>query len=416
MNLLSIISLLPHISPPPFLFHHFSFINNALATSRRTRHQFKRSFSQVDPCYFCGSAQDSIVHIFADCSVVSIARGVFFRRVALPPPPVAFPLQRSFLVDAPAAEVIPVLAFNLAVWKFRLPAAASRLVSSASWLLNKLVDLASTLHSSIKVKKKRKLPLPPFPEVVDLSAVNHDSLVRQVAPDVVVAYTDGSALVNPGHCGAGVSIFLQGPDLVLDFGEALGPGTNNVAELWALGVCLTEIAKLKSLSPSINKALVFCDSQYALQAASSTKKPLSNCKLVLLLRKTYASSTSLLPIHLHWIRGHCAVGGNERVDRISKAFSRISTDNSTPALHLNPSSFSSSNISSLWLPGFPLTSLPLHCFTAVPSFSPRPPVLPVAAPHAFVEAVAAPPRLRKRPRPSGTISPPARRSCRLAVL
>ena len=40
-------------TPAYFLFSHFSLENNAVATSRRMRHQNKLSLSLVDKCFYC---------------------------------------------------------------------------------------------------------------------------------------------------------------------------------------------------------------------------------------------------------------------------------------------------------------------------------------------------------------------------
>ena len=57
--------------------------SNALATSWRTRHQRKLSVNQVETGFFCGSRQDSIVHIFSFCPVVFSARTTFLSQLGL---------------------------------------------------------------------------------------------------------------------------------------------------------------------------------------------------------------------------------------------------------------------------------------------------------------------------------------------
>ena len=84
----------------------------------------------------------------------------------------------------------------------------------------------------------------------------HDEIVSQARPCTVLCSTDGSASPNPGPCGAGVSIFLKDPDIVLDLGESLGHGTNNLAELYALGIAFSELACIKQLRPHVTAAHV----------------------------------------------------------------------------------------------------------------------------------------------------------------
>ena len=122
------------LCPPSFLFHHFSLIHNALATSRRMRHQNNLAVSAVPSCFFCSSSEDSLTHIYVDCVVVQRARLVFFQRLNFTTPPSCPPLlstplltlSSTFLVNIAAPLVNPVLAFNYAVWKFRTPALGTR--------------------------------------------------------------------------------------------------------------------------------------------------------------------------------------------------------------------------------------------------------------------------------------------------
>ena len=95
--------------------------------------------------------------------------------------------------------------------------------------------------------------------------------------------------------------------------------------------------------------MIFSDSKLALNAAVSPRRPLTNPALVSELRKLYQVLKSKLNVALCWIPGHAGVGGNERVDRISKAFAlRDVTD--------PPHPFVSVRRELPWL--FPLTETP----------------------------------------------------------
>ena len=65
----------------------------------------------------------------------------------------------------------------------------------------------------------------------DPSIINHIALTDSTDKNFVFCYTDSSAMPNPGLSGAGVSIFVQDPDEVVDAGVSLGLSTNNAAEL-----------------------------------------------------------------------------------------------------------------------------------------------------------------------------------------
>lgn len=310
--------------PTSFLFHHFSLINNALATSRRMRHQNHLPLASVPTCFFCGTSQDSISHLLTSCNVIHSARRLLLSSLGLLPqftslfPPHAspsffLPLSFSFLIDTPRAFIIPLLAFNLAVWKFRCPALGSRNEQDDSWRVARTVELASTLLLRVKKRSPRK------PKSDD-SAISHSDLLSTSCPNTIVCYTDGSASPNPGPSGAGASIFSPNATLI-DLGSSLGHGSNNHAELFAIGMVFSELTQyFAHSSDPPPPVLLFTDSLYAIQVISSTKPPLAHASTVLALRTSLAALLRLTSISLHWIRGHSDVGGNERVDRIAKRF------------------------------------------------------------------------------------------------
>jgi len=196
--------------------------------------------------------------------------------------------------------------------------------------------------------------------VVDSGTFEHDELVEVAKSNILLCYSDGSASPNPGPCGAGASIFLANPDSLFDFGFSLGRATNNFAELYALGIVLTEIVKLRRVHPCIDTAVIFSDSKLALNAATSRKIPLTNGPITRALRKVFEFAVSVgISVNLHWIRGHSSIGGNERVDRLSKRYAAVSgNDKLIPFDGL----FISHGATSSWFPGFPLSSLPVDVF------------------------------------------------------
>jgi ribonuclease HI/exonuclease III len=399
-------------SAPSFLlFHHFYLINNSLPTSRRLRHISNTQIDLVSKCFYCGLGQDSLVHIYSACKIVNRARFNFFMSLSLDyapfsplpasfpsasnvtsspfrphlfpslvrflssfsscfpsPPPSPAPLPPPVLVvgDAPLgptllcgvdqALVLPVLAFNFAVWKFRKPVLAAREWQSVEWIIERICELATNYlklsHRSCKKKPVKK-------HAVITSYLNiHDDLLLSFNTDTVFCYTDGSAVPNPGPCGAGASLFFCNPDVVCDAGLSLGLGTNNIAELAALYICLTELLKAHK-SRLFSRAVVFSDSRYALRLATSGKKPSANINLVKLLRAVHTEACSAFKVELHWVKGHSHFGGNLRVDSISKHFASQAGHIATDPVQLLPNYVT---LSRPWHLGFPLCTIPLHFF------------------------------------------------------
>lgn len=349
--------------PASFLFHHFSLINNALATSRRMRHQNRLPLTAVAPCFFCGAAQDSIPHLLTTCKIIQSARLLFLTSLGLSPqfsslfplhtsPAFTLPPSFSFLIDTPHPFVIPTLVFNLAVWKYRHPALGSRYEQDDAWRVARTAELASTLFLRVKKRSPRKVK-------TDDSVLSHMDLLSSSKPNTIICYTDGSASPNPGPSGAGASIFSPNASLI-DLGASLGHGSNNFAELYAIGMVFSELSQsLPHSSAPAPPVLLFTDSLYAIQVISSTKPPVAHTSTVLTLRASLAALLRLTPISLLWIRGHCEVGGNERVDRIAKRFANA------PAPATPPLPFLSQKSLLPW--PFPTSSLydtPLHLLLA----------------------------------------------------
>jgi ribonuclease HI len=222
----------------------------------------------------------------------------------------------------------------------------------------------------------------------DQSLTKHDNLVSDCGTDVAICYTDGSAMPNPGPSGAGVSIFLRNPDIVIDAGISTGFNTNNLAELVALAVCLSHLSSIHCLF-HFKKAVIFCDSRYALAAAVSSKKSTSNQAAVNHLRNCHSTALACFSVQLCWLKGHANVGGNERVDGLSKAFAQANPSPPLPFI-IGPN-LPYSNSQKAWEFGYPLSNIPFKFFklsSGCTNFS--------RVPLALVPSVALPPTVRKR--------------------
>ena len=269
-----------------------------------------------------------------------------------------FPLTATFLIDCPHDYIAPIMAFNYAVWKFRKPAHASIFVESLGWLLQRLCDHAVAQWKFIK-KPPPKWKKSRDPDFIEKETIVHDVIVSTSSDDKVFCYTDGSASPNPGPSGAGACIFIPANGSLIDLGASLGHGTNNTGELYALGMLFKHLTHLKLyILPSLTVAYVFSDSKIAIAAATS-KKPRSNVALSTAISQAFTELSRLIKVDLHWIRGHSRIGGNERVDRISKRYAQIDSNFLRVPLDLALRAHVS-NID--WPFGFNLTGLPEQSF------------------------------------------------------
>ena len=309
---------------------------------------------------------DSLVHIHCWCPVVHSARVSFFQQqgftsklvslfapLAAPfPDCLPFPLCISFLIDVPLVLVNPLLAFNFAVWKFRVPSLGTAVEFDNNWRSTRIAELASTYLRRFKLSKKsHKI-------VSDDSIASHDAILASAPPHALFCYTDGSASPNPGPSGAGASIFNSDAATVTDLGANLGFGTNNLGELVAIGVCLEELRSSVPLLPICpSHVFIFTDSLFASNAVVSAKAPAAHATTIKALRALFSSVLTLVPVTFHWIRGHSGAGGNERVDKIAKNYATLSVG--LPAMPA-PSSFVGHRSCAPW--PFSVSDAPLHLF------------------------------------------------------
>lgn len=157
-----------------------------------------------------------------------------------------------------------------------------------------------------------------------------DRADTMVAPDEPWhAYTDGSGTVAGKACGCGVVIVRKGI-VVAEASVAVSRGTNNFAEVSAIGIALRLLVAIcESLSSGRSvqalRAIVHSDSQWALEASSpvttwrlKTKEKDGSPK-----RSTIAALAAqelrrqFTRVSYEWIAGHSGHQYNERADELA---------------------------------------------------------------------------------------------------
>ena len=128
----------------------------------------------------------------------------------------------------------------------------------------------------------------------------------------ITIYTDGSARPNPGPAGAGAYIIPpHSPPKFLFF--PLGHGTNNIGELWAIGMAIDYISSSPALK---SKNITICsDSNLAIGLVAKGWSSKTNQSLVLLIRKKIREFSNL--VSFIWTPGHEDIPGNEIANRLA---------------------------------------------------------------------------------------------------
>jgi ribonuclease HI len=174
-------------------------------------------------------------------------------------------------------------------------------------------------YVSSHLPKSKGKPTPP-PEVI--------TLANNPPTSVIAAFADGSALGNPGPCGAGVHLILPLEAGTVTDSIALGAGDNNAGEVAGLlqALRLVERARERGLFTGHPPLLLFTDSLLvvgALEWGWSLRNMPNGTRA---LRVAYRAALAAFPVvRLYWVKGHANIIYNEVVDKEAKlgaAFSR----------------------------------------------------------------------------------------------
>ncbi|MBU0986176.1 MAG: ribonuclease HI [Proteobacteria bacterium] len=143
------------------------------------------------------------------------------------------------------------------------------------------------------------------------SAKNHIDHETEIIDDsilngAVCIFTDGASSGNPGPSGIGV--VLQYGKHQKEISRNIGIATNNIAELEAIRVGLSELKNTKL------PVRVFTDSKYAYGVLILGWKAKKNIELVNSIKKAISKFKDLKIIK---VKGHAGIKGNERADHLA---------------------------------------------------------------------------------------------------
>ena len=133
----------------------------------------------------------------------------------------------------------------------------------------------------------------------------------------VIAYADGSGTVAHLTCGCGVVVMDEGV-AVLEVSRHLGLGTNNRAELAAVGNALLVVDSDRWRGRPV---IVRTDSMYtigALTAPDDTREGKPNATTINFIRRHLARmAADGWRVSFEHVKGHSGVEGNERADALA---------------------------------------------------------------------------------------------------
>ena len=145
--------------------------------------------------------------------------------------------------------------------------------------------------------------------------------LNQININSLICFTDGSALGNPGPCGAGAVIYVHSvsnaPFLLKR--PISSKSVSYHGELAATDFALEYCQPYSTSHPNINKIIILSDCQSAITTVSSYQYP-SNftnilCKIYDRIKQLSSKSIDL---EMLWIAAHTGITGNELADQCAK--------------------------------------------------------------------------------------------------
>jgi ribonuclease HI len=325
-----------------------NFLHNGLATATRMA-KFGRGAGNArlppsTPCFLCHLPySDCARHLFRVCPVSRAAVAHVFYHLGMDAAVLQGGLHRPLLgaTDLPPDHHATVVMTADAVWRLRSHRSDGLAVSDVNdWVLSSVVSAFGSYAPASHLNSFPSHSLSPATvsvlrnkasgfgaagsrttEQAEEARAHCERLVDSLDDQAVQIWTDGSANPNPGPAGAGAWILF--PDgASVEASSALGNGTNNLGELWAIGSGLERTVQHPSFRIPMN-IHVFTDSEYALGILSKGWRAGDYSYIATAIRKLIREHS--LCLNFHKVAAHVGIPGNERADRLAARGTEVST-------------------------------------------------------------------------------------------
>ena len=149
-------------------------------------------------------------------------------------------------------------------------------------------------------------------------------------------YTDGSAIPNPGPCGAGAVLLDSTNTIIWTLSEYLGNGTNNVGELTAI---LRGIQRFSEMDLDAEKLDIYSDSELSVFLVNGTKQTKKPHLLKILEPILDFKTNKNIQFTISWVKAHADDKWNNYADMLANnAVASMQQDLTHPTTAINTNS------------------------------------------------------------------------------
>ena len=330
---------LPAKTPKSARYHQYLMVFNAVHTSRRTRHVrlAREGDGKVAACRLCRQHEDSVQHLCGGlCPVVVQSLKLYSTAVNLNLSPEPLGAKNEWGVahlDFPAkhkAQALAIVVFNWAVW-YMVKTIYDLTVTTPS-ISSAAQHIARFAASRLRTATARQGGGATSGRVTTFGSTGnrtaeqkeaaraHAMAMINAAPvGATIVFTDGSASASPPASGAGAVITTATQRI--EVAVALGCGTNNTSEMWAIGAAAT---KLATMPPSYT--LLLTDSKISKDLVNSKARPKTNVPLVRAVRESVRKLRATRTVYVCWVAGHVGIDDNEAADALAELGRQRSAD------------------------------------------------------------------------------------------